>query len=332
MTTFPDPSRPPMPPPPRPVDHTQRVDVPALPRPAHPPMHPPPGGGGRSRAPRRPPFGIVVGAAIAFRLLRQTAGQLGGAPAVIGLAVAVWGAMLGWRWWQRAKVARQGTEHTASDIREQLVRGGGVAPAFVEDGSLLGASVLVVNQRSKLLEVNTQYDIFGGEGQLLGHIGQIGQTRAKQVARVLTSFDQFFTHHFDVTDAAGRTVLRITRPRKWFRTKVQVFDRNDVFIGSIVQRNVFGKIHFVLRDAAGTVLGSLDAENWRAWDFAVNQSGVELARVTKTWEGWMRAYATTADHYVVRVHHRLGDPVRALVVATALSIDLALKQDARGLG
>ncbi len=110
-----------------------------------------------------------------------------------------------------------------------------------------------------------------------------------------------------------------------------MFDGNDVFVGSIVQRNVFGKIPFVLRDAAGTVLGSLDAENWRAWDFAVNQSGVELARVTKTWEGWMRTYATTADHYLVRVHHRLGDPVRAPVVATALSIDLALKQDARGL-
>jgi hypothetical protein len=253
--------------------------------------------------------------------------------ASVGVAALVWGTMLVWRSRQRAKVKANGTEHTAGDIRQQLARAGGVTPAFPEDGSVLGASVLVVNQRSKLLEVNTQYDLYGSDGELLGHVGQIGQTRAKQVARVLTSLDQFFTHHFDVSDNAGRTVLRITRPRKWFRTKVHVFDGADTYLGSIVQRNVFGKIHFALVDASGSTLGSLDAENWRAWDFTVNQSsGVELARVTKTWEGWVRTYATTADHYVVRVHHRLGDPLRALVIATALSIDLALKQDARGLG
>jgi uncharacterized protein YxjI len=298
-----------------------------------PPANPPAAGSKPSKRPRRPPFAAVAGAAIALRLLRQFAGQIGGVWAVLGLGALVWGTMLTWRWRQRAKVAANGTEHTAAEIREQLAKAGDVAPAFPEDGTLLGASVVVVNQRSKLLEVNTQYDLYGSDGKLIGHVGQIGQTRAKQVARVLTSFDQFFTHHFDVTDASGATVLRITRPRKWFRTKVHVFDGYDRFVGSIVQQNVFGKIRFALVDAAGTRLGALDAENWRAWDFAVRQaSGLEVARVTKTWEGWVRTYATTADHYVVRVHHRLGDPLRSLVLATALSVDLALKQDARGLG
>ena len=41
---------------------------------------------------------------------------------------------------------------------------------------------------------------------------------------------------------------------------------------------------------------------------------------------------TNADTYAVRVHHRLDDPLRSLVFATALTVDLALKQDARGLG
>lgn len=41
---------------------------------------------------------------------------------------------------------------------------------------------------------------------------------------------------------------------------------------------------------------------------------------------------TSADTYVVRIHHVLGDPLRSLVMACALSIDLGLKQDARGFG
>ena len=41
---------------------------------------------------------------------------------------------------------------------------------------------------------------------------------------------------------------------------------------------------------------------------------------------------TTADNYVVQIHRPLQDPLRPLVVAAALSVDTALKQDSRGFG
>jgi hypothetical protein len=40
---------------------------------------------------------------------------------------------------------------------------------------------------------------------------------------------------------------------------------------------------------------------------------------------------TTADNYVVQIHRPLVDPLRSLVVAAALCVDTALKQDNRGL-
>jgi hypothetical protein len=36
---------------------------------------------------------------------------------------------------------------------------------------------------------------------------------------------------------------------------------------------------------------------------------------------------TTADNYVIHIHRPLEDPLRALVVASAVSVDTALKQD-----
>ncbi|SBW29090.1 hypothetical protein FDG2_6423 [Candidatus Protofrankia californiensis] len=54
--------------------------------------------------------------------------------------------------------------------------------------------------------------------------------------------------------------------------------------------------------------------------------------MTKTWEGLARTLFTTADNYVVQIHRPLTDPLRSLVVASALTIDTALKQDSRGLG
>jgi Scramblase len=103
-------------------------------------------------------------------------------------------------------------------------------------------------------------------------------------------------------------------------------------VGAIVQKNMIGKIRFGL-EADGREVGSLNAENWRAWNFAVlDASGVEVARITKTWEGLAKTMFTTADNYVVTVHRPLEEPLRSLVIASALSVDTALKQDSRGLG
>ena len=41
---------------------------------------------------------------------------------------------------------------------------------------------------------------------------------------------------------------------------------------------------------------------------------------------------TTADNYVLQISERASEPLNSLVVASALSIDTALKQDSRGLG
>jgi len=57
-----------------------------------------------------------------------------------------------------------------------------------------------------------------------------------------------------------------------------------------------------------------------------------VARITKTFEGVAKTMFTTADNYVVQIHAELPQPLLSLVVAAALSVDTALKQDARGLG
>ena len=57
-----------------------------------------------------------------------------------------------------------------------------------------------------------------------------------------------------------------------------------------------------------------------------------MARITKTFEGVAKTLFTTADNYVVHFHQQLQQPLLSLVVASALSVDTALKQDSRGFG
>ncbi|MDG2111952.1 MAG: phospholipid scramblase-related protein, partial [Actinomycetota bacterium] len=180
---------------------------------------------------------------------------------------------------------------------------------------------------------NNEYKISDTDGQQVGAVRQIGQSKAKKVLRFVSSFDQFMTHQLEVVDAAGAVVLSLTRPAKLLKSKVEVSDGTGAAIGRIVQLNAIGKIRFGLEGPAGEQVGTLNGENWRAWNFNIQDAGGnEVARITKKWEGFAKTLFTTADNYVVQVNDGLGQPLKSLCYAAALAVDTALKQDARGLG
>lgn len=231
-----------------------------------------------------------------------------------------------------------GNEGDPTKIQQQVQGGGRYQGAnigqvaFQGGGTIFTEPVLVVNQKAKLIELNNQYSVFNKDGQQLAAVNQVGQSAAKKALRLVSNLDQFLTHKLEITDNAGQVLLRITRPAKVMKSTVIVSDGADQEIGRIVQDNVFGKIHFTLQ-AGGHTYGAIKAENWRAWNFRIeDHTGQEVARITKTFEGIAKTLFTTADNYVVQIHGQIPQPLNALVVAAALSVDTALKQDSRGLG
>lgn len=198
---------------------------------------------------------------------------------------------------------------------------------------LLQRDRLVFKQAAKIIEMNIDFAILDEEGNEVGRIRQEGQTQLKKLARLVSSLDQFMTHTLAVFDASGAKVLELTRPRKVFKSTVLVNDGGGAVVGKIVQENIVGKIHFALQDAGGSTVGAIRAENWRAWNFSLQDaSGTEVGRITKTWEGLARTVFTTADHYILEMSPSASGPLRTLMLASAAGVDLALKQDARGLG
>jgi uncharacterized protein YxjI len=207
--------------------------------------------------------------------------------------------------------------------------GAGIDPSAscAGGGSLFTEPILVVNQKAKLIEITNQYAVFNQHGTQIASVNEVGQSKAKKVLRLVSNVDQFLTHTLEVRDAAGQHALTITRPRKLIKSTVIVSDPSGAEIGKIVQQNAIGKIRFGL-EANGQELGAILAENWRAWNFRIEDAnGTEVARITKTWEGLVKAAFTTADNYVVQIHYTLPQPLLSLVVAAALCVDTALKQD-----
>lgn len=199
--------------------------------------------------------------------------------------------------------------------------------------ALLDHDRIIINQKAKLIELVNEYRIMDTEGGDIGVIRQEGQTTLKKVARFVSSLDQFMTHTLSAYDADGSKVLEITRPRKIMKSRVVVADGLGGPVGEIRQQNMFGKIRFGLHDATDQKIGEIRAENWRAWNFSiVDVTEQEVARITKTWEGFAKTIFTTADNYLLEVDSTVSGALRLLVFASAVGVDTALKQDARGLG
>ena len=199
-------------------------------------------------------------------------------------------------------------------------------------GTLFTESILVVNQKLKLIELNNQYSVFDSSGKQIASVNQVGQSTAKKLLRLVSSLDQYLTHKLEISDMKGQVLLRLTRPAKVFKSTVIVSDGTDREVGRIVQENMIGKINFSLQ-VGQQQIGAIKGENWRAWNFRIEDaSGTEVARITKKFEGIAKTLFTTADNYVLNIHRPLEQPLISLVVAAALSIDTALKQDTRGLG
>lgn len=193
--------------------------------------------------------------------------------------------------------------------------------------SLFTESVLIVNQKAKLIELTNEYKVFDQNGNQIGAVAEVGQSTAKKLARFVSSLDQFMTHTYEIRDGDGAAVLTLHRPRKLMKSSFTLARPDGTEVGQIKQDNVFGKIRFSL-ESGGAKVGEIQAQNWRAWNFNIQDaSGTEVAKVSKKWAGLVKEAFTTADNYVVEILQPIVDPLLSLVIGSALCVDTALKQD-----
>ncbi|MFF1832667.1 phospholipid scramblase-related protein [Streptomyces sp. NPDC058231] len=226
----------------------------------------------------------------------------------------------------------QAQAHAQAQVPQQQTAPQHQQGAAPSGATLFNQQVLVVNQKAKLIEVTNEYRVFDQQGNTIGSVIQVGQSALRKVLRFVSSIDQYLTHKLEIRDAYGQPQLLLTRPAKFIKSRVIVQRPDGQPVGEIVQQNAIGKINFAIM-VDGQRVGAIKAENWRAWNFAiVDHNDAEIARITKTWEGLAKTLFTTADNYVLQIHYQLPEPLLSLVVATALTVDTALKQDARGLG
>lgn len=219
-----------------------------------------------------------------------------------------------------APVSSRGDEVSGQQSRRPDV---GPKPS---EASVLSQQVLIVNQKLRLVGNKAEYAIFDQQGRQISIVREL--SRGLLANAISIRPPQNRTRRLQVLDDHDNLVLALTRPANFAKSTVIVHDAGGSEIGRIVQKSlgVIGSVRFAL-ESNGRAVGTMRAEGWNTWDFAVHDgTGSEVARITKTWAGWGKERFTKADNYVVEIHKPLQDPLRSLAVATALTVDVALKQ------
>lgn len=191
--------------------------------------------------------------------------------------------------------------------------------------TLLQNSVLVVEQKKQMFEMDTSYDILDEGGRTIGTVRQVGQSAARKVFRLVAKVDEYLEHRFEVTDSDGTVLLRLQRPAKLRKSRLVVSDAGGAEIGEIAQLNNLGKVRFGLT-SGGQPIGELRGRNIRDRSFDILDAQERpVGQVSKKFEG-LDGILKTEDKYAVQVDESLDGPLRMLSIAAGIGLDLALHQ------
>ena len=193
--------------------------------------------------------------------------------------------------------------------------------------SVLDRNLFFVREHLGIFKAANNFDILDPETG--GEILHCREPQLGMFTRLLRFSDYKRNTPFDVrvTTPDGEPVLQVTRGVSIFLSKVHVTDASGEALGSFQQKlwSIGGK--FELLAADGTPLCMLQGK-WTGWEFKFVRDGQELACVTKKWAGLGKEMFTSADNYVLSVSEEvpLGAPLRKLILASVLCIDMVLKE------
>jgi uncharacterized protein YxjI len=191
----------------------------------------------------------------------------------------------------------------------------------------LQANQFFVKEHTGLFKAANNYDIFDpASGRKALECREPNLGIFTKLFR-FTDYKRMTPFEIEIRTPEGRKVLTIRRGISLLLSQVEVFDEHDRPVGHFKQKlfSIGGK--FDVNNDEGTTLCTLKGK-WTSWDFRFVRGNSELARVSKKWAGLGKELFTTADNYMLSIDGAVGpgDPVRILIMAAVMCIDMVLKE------
>lgn len=182
-----------------------------------------------------------------------------------------------------------------------------------------------IDQKVNYFKFETEYKVFGDDGNQIGAIKQRVSTGHKMLRLVLNKAMLPFLLH--IVDMQGNTLAIIKRGWTFFMSEIVILNGQHEMIGFIKQKWSFFKPTFHIMSANRSKIAEIKGD-WKGWNFVISEpNGQPIGTISKKWAGAMKEIFTTADKYNVSIKEEYKENTdKIVVVATAITIDMVLKE------
>jgi Protein of unknown function (DUF2510)/Scramblase len=201
--------------------------------------------------------------------------------------------------------------------------------------ALLTDELFVVERSTELGRRWSDRAVLRADGTRAGTLRRAapGVNRTGGGLKGLVARDQAKNDVVELVDDKQAVVVTLVRPVGAPKSSVEVHDSEGRDAGRIVQQSIRrNETTYSLLGPNGRFLGDLQAENWVSWNLRmVDAHARQVATITREWTGLDPATFPRPDDYVVRIDDSVNEPLRTLVVACALSLEVVVRPDSLGL-
>lgn len=193
--------------------------------------------------------------------------------------------------------------------------------------NVLDRNVYLVREHVGMFKAANNFDILDPEtGQEIIHCREDNLGPFTKLLR-FTDYKRYTPFDVELRTPDGEALVTVRRGISFFISKVQVFDASGQLIGAFKEKLFSIGGAFRVFDPDGNEVCYLKGK-WTGWDFRFLAGDRELAHVTKKWAGLGKEIFTSADNYVLAISDEVpaGSPIRKLILAAVMCIDLVLKE------
>lgn len=195
---------------------------------------------------------------------------------------------------------------------------------------MLNRKTYFIREHVGFMKLSDTYDILDPETQC-----QIGIAKEKvgvwfHILRLFVNKrfvpTKVFVYEGDDPEDEGRLLFSIQRGFTFFRSKVDICDRQGNILGWFKTKIFSLGGAFSVFDPSGTVVAAVKGD-WKGWNFRFLDSvGSEIGRISKKWSGLGKELFTSADNYILSLNEEPGPAKAVLLLAAALAVDTIYKE------
>jgi hypothetical protein len=185
------------------------------------------------------------------------------------------------------------------------------------------SSVLRVEQPRRGPFARSQYKVLDGDGTLIAVADQSNTpARAERLQTYFPGKSELHARAVLLTTPDGTPLLVVDKESG--RMLTTVLRADGELVGTFRTERVGRR--YTVRDGGGKTIGEIAVDLGRNNFTVTDTGGNRVGHVRKKWAGLATHLLTTADKYAVEISDPVPEPLRTMVVTTAIAMDLTLHE------